>query len=79
VTSIYLLAVTTRTGSKKSTRALLFLPEMQEQIPGQSAMNEQVSQIRQLSRSIERGTNEELKGLVATLVLGPLEKNRIPS
>ena len=47
-----------------------YFPEMQEQVSGQSGRNKQVSQIRRLSRTIERGTNDELKGLVATLVLG---------
>jgi hypothetical protein len=51
---------------------------MQEQVPGQSGRNEQVSQIRQLSRTIERGTNDELKGLAVTLVLGPLKKSAFP-
>jgi hypothetical protein len=45
----------------------------------QSGSNEQVFQIRRLSRTIERGTNDELKGLVAALILGPLKKNAFPA
>ena len=73
----YLLASTTRTGFKLSvTRALsLFPSELQEQVPGQPDRKAQVSQIRRLSRTIERVTNDELKGLVATPVLWSLKEN----
>lgn len=55
--SIYLLVVTTCIGSNQSVH---YFPR--DAVTGQSGRNEQVSQTQRLSRTIERATNNELKG-----------------